>query len=114
MPWIKRKLWLIMSYYYRICNNQSMKETISKIFIEQIIDNDIEEGRCNAVMTRFPPEPNGYVQIGHAKSILFNNRLAKKYGGEFEDRLFFATDYFKQNSAQGHRVFNRNVSLKSS
>lgn len=102
-------------------------ETISKNFIEQMIDKDIEEGHCKAVHTRFPPEPNGYLHIGHAKSILLNYGLAQKYGGKFnlrfddtnptkektefveaikadiawlgadwEDRLFFASDYFDQ------------------
>ncbi|MCD7981882.1 MAG: glutamine--tRNA ligase/YqeY domain fusion protein [Clostridiales bacterium] len=102
-------------------------ETISRNFIEQIIDQDIAEGRCETVCTRFPPEPNGYLHIGHAKSILLNYGLAKEYGGKFnmrfddtnptkekeefvesikadiawlgadwEDRLFFASDYFGQ------------------
>ncbi|WP_184095544.1 glutamine--tRNA ligase/YqeY domain fusion protein [Anaerocolumna cellulosilytica] len=106
--------------------NQLDKETTSKNFIEQIIEKDIQEGHCTNIMTRFPPEPNGYLHIGHAKSILLNYGLAKKYGGkfnlrfddtnptkektefvesiiadvkwiggDFEDRLFFASDYFE-------------------
>ena len=103
------------------------ENVVSKNFIEQIIDKDLEDGRCEAVMTRFPPEPNGYLHIGHAKSIILNSGLAKKYGGkfnlrfddtnptkektefvesikrdvewlgaEFDDRLYFASDYFDQ------------------
>ncbi len=100
---------------------------ISKNFIEQIIDKDLAEGVYETVHTRFPPEPNGYLHIGHAKSILLNSGLAKEYGGKFnlrfddtnptkekqefvesikedvkwlgadwEDRLFFASNYFSQ------------------
>ena len=103
------------------------KETVSRNFIEQIIDKDLSEGVYDTVHTRFPPEPNGYLHIGHAKSILLNYGLAKEYGGKFnmrfddtnptkektefvesiladikwlgadwEDRLFFASNYFDQ------------------
>ena len=103
------------------------EEVVSKNFIEQEIDKDLAEGVYNHVQTRFPPEPNGYLHIGHAKSILLNYGLAKKYGGQFnlrfddtnptkektefvesiiedvkwlgadfEDRLFFASNYFEQ------------------
>lgn len=102
-------------------------EVVSKNFIEQIIEKDLAEGHCETVRTRFPPEPNGYLHIGHAKSILLNYGLAQEYGGQFnmrfddtnptkekvefvesikedikwlgadwEDRLFFASDYFDQ------------------
>lgn len=63
------------------------KEVISKNFIERIIDKDLEEGTYTKVATRFPPEPNGYLHIGHAKSILLNYGLAKKYNGTFNLRF---------------------------
>lgn len=108
-------------------DNNNNEEVVSKNFIEQIIEKDLAEGHCQVVKTRFPPEPNGYLHIGHAKSILLNYGLAVKYGGKFnmrfddtnptkekeefvesikkdiawlgadwEDRLFFASDYFPQ------------------
>ena len=106
---------------------EETKETVSKNFIEQEIDKDLAEGVYDHVQTRFPPEPNGYLHIGHAKSIILNSGLAKEYGGkfnlrfddtnptkektefvdsitadvkwlgaDFEDRLFFASDYFEK------------------
>lgn len=64
-----------------------MEEAISKNFIEQIIDEDLKEGKYEKIVTRFPPEPNGYLHIGHAKSILLNYGLAKEYGGDFHFRF---------------------------
>ena len=58
-------------------------ETVSRNFIEMAIDQDIKEGKTDVVCTRFPPEPNGYLHIGHAKSILLNYGLAQEYGGKF-------------------------------
>ena len=62
-------------------------ENISKNFIEQEIDKDLAEGVYDHVCTRFPPEPNGYLHIGHAKSILLNYGLAQEYGGTFHMRF---------------------------
>ena len=102
-------------------------ETVSKNFIEREIDKDLKEGVYDTVHTRFPPEPNGYLHIGHAKSIILNSGIAEEYGGLFnlrfddtnptkersefvesikedvewlgakwEDRLYFASDYFEK------------------
>ena len=63
------------------------KEVVSRNFIEMIIDKDLEEGKYEEICTRFPPEPNGYLHIGHAKSILSNYGLAKQYNGKFNLRF---------------------------
>ncbi len=64
------------------------KETVvSRNFIENIIDKDLEDGVYSKIVTRFPPEPNGYLHIGHAKSIILNSGLAKEYGGDFHLRF---------------------------
>jgi len=63
------------------------EEMISKHFIEQIIDEDLAEGKYTKIVTRFPPEPNGYLHIGHAKSILLNYGLSVEYGGQFNLRF---------------------------
>ena len=68
-------------------SNNELEKTESKNFIEQIIDKDLEEGRFDHVQTRFPPEPNGYLHIGHAKSILLNYGLAQEYNGKFNMRF---------------------------
>ncbi|MCQ2522223.1 MAG: glutamine--tRNA ligase/YqeY domain fusion protein [Lachnospiraceae bacterium] len=114
-----------MSEEIKVTETEETAEKVSKNFIEQAIDKDLAEGVYTTVHTRFPPEPNGYLHIGHAKSILLNYGLAKKYGGKFnmrfddtnpmkertefvkaieadiawlgadwEDRLYFASDYF--------------------
>ncbi len=67
--------------------NDNKGEKVSKNFIEQAIDKDLAEGVYDHVQTRFPPEPNGYLHIGHAKSIILNYGLAKKYNGKFNMRF---------------------------
>ena len=59
-----------------------MEENLSLNFLEEIIEQGLREGTYNSILTRFPPEPNGYLHIGHAKSICLNFGLAKKYGGK--------------------------------
>src|SRR5215213_8032279 len=64
-----------------------MAEERSLNFLEEIIENDLKEGRYKQIVTRFPPEPNGYLHIGHAKSICLNFGLTLKYGGDTNLRL---------------------------
>ena len=63
------------------------EEKVSRHFIEKEIDKDLAEGVYTTVHTRFPPEPNGYLHIGHAKSILLNYGMAQEYGGKFNLRF---------------------------
>ena len=63
--------------------NKTVAEEPRKLnFIEEIIEKDLAEGKYQSIMTRFPPEPNGYLHLGHAKSICLNFGLAEKYGGK--------------------------------
>ena len=70
-----------------LAEGEEKEEAVSKNFIEREIDKDLAEGVYDHVCTRFPPEPNGYLHIGHAKSILLNYGLAQKYGGTFHMRF---------------------------
>lgn len=62
--------------------NEEIAKKPSLNFIEEIIENDLKSGKHKSIITRFPPEPNGYLHIGHAKSICLNFGVAKKYGGK--------------------------------
>ena len=60
-----------------------MEEEVKKLnFLEEIIENDLKTGKVDSILTRFPPEPNGYLHLGHAKSLCINFGLAQKYGGK--------------------------------
>ncbi len=116
----------------------------SKHFIENFIDKDLEDGVYDHVQTRFPPEPNGYLHIGHAKSIILNSTMAQEYGGKFnlrfddtnptkektefvesikedvkwlgadwEDRLFFASDYFDKMYEAAEKLILKGVAYVS-
>lgn len=82
---------------------EETKEVVSKNFIEQEIDKDLAEGVYDHVQTRFPPEPNGYLHIGHAKSIILNSGLAKEYGGKFNLR-FDDTNPTKEKTEFVHSI----------
>ncbi len=112
---------------YTKVEEKMSSEPVSKNFIEREIDKDLKEGVYTKVHTRFPPEPNGYLHIGHAKSVILNSGIAEEYGGLFnlrfddtnptkeksefvesikedvkwlgakwDDRLYFASDYFEK------------------
>lgn len=68
-------------------NSNENEGKVSRNFIEEIIDRDLAEEKYEKICTRFPPEPNGYLHIGHAKSILLNYGLSKEYGGQFNLRF---------------------------
>ncbi|MBR4821954.1 MAG: glutamine--tRNA ligase, partial [Bacteroidales bacterium] len=59
-----------------------MEEERKLNFLEEIIENDLKSGKVDSILTRFPPEPNGYLHLGHAKSLCINFGLAQKYGGK--------------------------------
>ena len=64
-----------------------MEEEVKKLnFLEEIIENDLKTGKVSSILTRFPPEPNGYLHLGHAKSLCINFGLAQKYGGKTDLR----------------------------
>ena len=88
----------------------SAEEKTSRHFIEKEIDKDLAEGVYTTVHTRFPPEPNGYLHIGHAKSILLNYGMAQQYGGKFNLR-FDDTNPTKEKSEFVESIIMRTGSI---
>ncbi|HEX8039851.1 MAG TPA: glutamine--tRNA ligase/YqeY domain fusion protein [Chryseosolibacter sp.] len=116
-----------------------MTEEKSLNFLEEIVENDLKTGKYQQIITRFPPEPNGYLHMGHAKSICLNFGLAKKYGGytnlRFDDtnpvteeteyvesikgdvrwlgfewqHELYASDYFEQLYAFAHKLIDKGL-----
>ncbi|MFN7259827.1 MAG: glutamine--tRNA ligase/YqeY domain fusion protein [Cyclobacteriaceae bacterium] len=116
-----------------------MADEKSLHFLEEIVENDLKEGKYTSIATRFPPEPNGYLHLGHAKSICLNFGMAQKYGGttnlRFDDtnpsteeteyvesikedvrwlgfawaNEFYASDYFEQLYAFAHRLIDKDL-----
>ena len=93
-----------MSEIEKSTEGTATEEVISRNFIEQIIDKDLAEGKCETIKTRFPPEPNGYLHIGHAKSILLNYGLAQKYGGKFNVRFDDTNPISAKTSPDGWKL----------
>ena len=116
-----------------------MADEKSLHFLEEIVEQDLKEGKYTSIATRFPPEPNGYLHLGHAKSICLNFGMAQKYGGttnlRFDDtnpsteeteyvesikedvrwlgfawaNEFYASDYFEQLYAFAHRLIDKDL-----
>ncbi|MEO9003987.1 MAG: glutamate--tRNA ligase family protein, partial [Ginsengibacter sp.] len=116
-----------------------MSEERSLNFIEEIVEEDLQNGKYQKILTRFPPEPNGYLHIGHAKSICLNFGLTEKYNGatnlRFDDtnpitedteyvesikediqwlgfrwvNEFYASDYFEQLYSLAVRLINKGL-----
>ena len=84
MKIISERVWFQARSILEFEEERNGKEVVSKNFIEQIIEKDLAEGKYETICTRFPPEPNGYLHIGHAKSILLNYGLSQEYNGKIQ------------------------------